>query len=83
MQHILLIYDISDDRARSKIADACFDYGLDRIQYSAFYGQLQRTHQEALMLQIIDLLDDHAGHVQLIPVSEREWNHRLEAGDAR
>ena len=36
----LLIYDIPDDRARQKIADACLDYGLQRIQYSAFLGEL-------------------------------------------
>jgi hypothetical protein len=36
----LLIYDIPDDRARQKVADACLDYGLERIQYSAFLGEL-------------------------------------------
>ena len=48
----LLIYDIPDDRARQKIADACLDYGLQRIQYSAFMGELTRTHQRALFVEI-------------------------------
>ena len=44
--HCLLVYDISDDRIRTKIADACLDYGLDRFQYSAFYGNISRNYQE-------------------------------------
>ena len=40
--HLILMYDISNDRIRTKVAIACEDYGLDRIQYSAFYGQLSR-----------------------------------------
>lgn len=35
---VLLIYDIENDRVRGKIADACIDYGLDRVQFSAFVG---------------------------------------------
>ena len=38
--NLLLVYDIPDDRKRTKIADACLDYGLDRIQFSAFLGWL-------------------------------------------
>ena len=79
--HTLLIYDIPDDRKRSKIADACLDYGLDRIQYSAFYGELSRNHQEELMLRIIDLLEDKPGNIQLFPIAQREWDSRMIWGD--
>jgi CRISPR-associated protein Cas2 len=76
--HLFLIYDITNDRVRAKVATACEDYGLDRIQYSAFYGQLNRTHQEELMLKIRRLLGDETGRVQLIPVGQVEWEKRLE-----
>lgn len=76
--HVLLIYDISNDRIRSKISCACEDYGLDRIQFSAFYGQLSWNHQDELMLKIAALLDDTQGHVQLIPIGHTEWDKRLE-----
>lgn len=52
MMKCLLIYDIPNDSARTKIADFCLDYGLDRIQYSAFMGELGSNHQEELMLKI-------------------------------
>ncbi len=79
--HLILIYDISDDRIRTKIASVCEDYGLDRIQFSAFYGRLSRTLQEELMLRVTDLLGDEPGRVQLIPISATEWSKRLEVGE--
>jgi len=76
MGHCLVVYDISHDRTRSHVADACLDYGLDRIQYSAFLGLLTRTHQEELMLKVKRLLADHGGNVQLFPLCEKDWTAR-------
>jgi CRISPR-associated protein Cas2 len=72
----LLIYDIPDDRARTKVADVCLDYGLQRIQYSAFMGKLSRTHQEELLLQIKKKLGRKPGNVQLFPLDEQTWAKR-------
>jgi CRISPR-associated protein Cas2 len=68
----LLIYDISDDRARTRVADLCLDYGLERIQYSAFWGDLPRTLQEELLLKIRRVLQGKAADVRLIPLCERD-----------
>lgn len=75
---VLLVYDITNDRVRGKVADFCLDYGLDRIQYSAFVGDLSRNHQEELMLKVEDRLGDQAGKVQLYPICARDWQARLE-----
>jgi len=72
----LLIYDIPDDRIRNRIADACQDYGLDRIQYSAFSGRLRPLHQRALMQRIQDILGEQPGKVWLIPLCARDWQQR-------
>jgi CRISPR-associated protein Cas2 len=72
----LLIYDIPDDRARQKIADACLDYGLQRIQYSAFAGDLTRTHQRELFGEIKRRLGRKAGNVQFFPLDEKSWGGR-------
>lgn len=74
----LLVYDISDDQVRGKVADFCLDYGLDRIQYSAFAGRLSRTHQEELMLKIKKRLGKKAGKIQLFGICAADWAHRLE-----
>jgi CRISPR-associated protein Cas2 len=77
--HVLVLYDITDDRIRHKVAVACEDYGLDRLQFSAFFGQLSRTHQEELMLRIDKLLAHQPARVHLIPVAVTEWEKRLAA----
>jgi CRISPR-associated protein Cas2 len=74
----LLIYDIPDDRARQKVADACLDYGLQRIQYSAFCGRLSRTHQRALFGEITARIRDKAANIQLFPLDEQSWSGRRE-----
>lgn len=69
----LLIYDISHDGVRAKVADACLDYGLERIQYSAFMGILIKTHQRELWLQIKRRVGKHPAIVHLYPLDEKSW----------
>jgi len=72
----VVVYDISDDNKRNKIADVCQDYGLDRIQFSAFLGDLAPTHQEELMLKIHGVLGKLPGNIQLYPICEKDWRAR-------
>jgi CRISPR-associated protein Cas2 len=72
----LLIYDITHDGIRTKVADACLDYGLQRIQYSAFIGELSWTHQKELLLQIKRRVGKHDANVQLFPLDEKSWTGR-------
>ncbi|MCB0047786.1 MAG: CRISPR-associated endonuclease Cas2 [Caldilineaceae bacterium] len=75
--HCLLIYDIPDDRTRGKIADFCLDYGLDRIQYSAFLGRLSANHQEELMLKLEQRMGATPGKIDLFPICRQDWGNRL------
>jgi len=72
----ILVYDIPDDGKRTKIADVCLDYGLDRIQFSAFVGPLLPTHQEELMLKIKQVLGKRPGNIQLFPLCATDWDAR-------
>jgi CRISPR-associated protein Cas2 len=72
----LLVYDIPDDRKRTKIADTCLDYGLDRIQFSAFLGWLLPTQQEELFLKVKKILGKKHGNIQLFPVCVDDWRKR-------
>ena len=73
----LLIYDIPNDRIRTKVADLCLDYGLDRLQYSAFMGDISRNLQEELAMKIRQRMGKHDGNVQLIPICARDWAERI------
>ena len=72
----LLIYDIAHDGVRTKVADACLDYGLERIQYSAFFGELSHIHQRELLLKIKRRIGKHGANVQLFPLDEKSWSDR-------
>lgn len=72
----VVVYDIPDDGKRGKIADVCLDYGLDRIQFSAFLGDLAPTHQEELMLKVQSVLGKKPGNIQLFPICEKDWGAR-------
>jgi len=74
--NLLLVYDIPDDRKRAKIADACLDYGLDRIQFSAFSGWLLATQQEELFLKVKKILGKKDGNIQMFPVCAEDWAKR-------
>ncbi len=77
----LLFYDITHDRIRTKIADACLDYGLDRVQYSVFTGDISRNLQEELFFKVMDLLGDETGHILLTPVCQKDWRNRSARGE--
>ena len=70
--HCLLVYDIPDDRVRTQISEICLDYGLERIQYSAFFGELNRNRQEEIMQKCRRKLGKKPGVVQLFPICERD-----------
>lgn len=74
----LLVYDISDDRLRGKVADICLDYGLSRIQYSAFLGDLSRNHQQELLMKVRRRLEKAEARVALFPVCETDFRCRIE-----
>lgn len=69
---MILIYDIPDDRVRHRVSERCKDYGLDRIQYSAFAGDIDRNRREELMLRLQKTLGKKAGNIRLQPVCSRD-----------
>jgi len=44
----MIIYDVEDDWARTRVSEACKDFGLERVQYSCFRGKLSRNKREEM-----------------------------------
>lgn len=63
-----LLYDISDNRRRNKLAQLCKDFGMIRVQKSCFYGEIEKKskHRFDAMLNSLLIPDDQ---VCVIPVS--------------
>ena len=73
----LVIYDIENDKIRLRISETCLDYGLARIQYSAFLGILNRNKREELFLRLTSILDDNAGKIMLQPICHKDVKDML------
>lgn len=78
MGRCLVVYDIVNDRVRAKVADLCLDYGLCRIQLSAYVGDLARGRQDELLLRARRQMGRSTGHVALIPLCEADFRGRRE-----
>ena len=77
---LFVIYDIENDRVRTKVADACQDYGLARVQFSAFFGELSRNRQEELAQRISRLVGKKPAYVLLLPICDRDLAAMQEVG---
>lgn len=55
---VWVIYDISDNRIRSLVAKLCKNYGLFRVQKSAFLGDLNRNESDSLALECEAAIDE-------------------------
>ncbi len=66
-----VIYDISKDRTRSKIADRCLDFGLQRVQKSVYLGDLQPNRVDEVIEFSRELLDLETDSVYVFPMCQR------------
>jgi CRISPR-associated protein Cas2 len=67
---VLLLYDVEENKLRNKIIEQCMNYGLVRIQYSAFMGKINRNHRQELCLKIQELVADQIARVHVFPIQE-------------
>ncbi|MBT9133263.1 MAG: CRISPR-associated endoribonuclease Cas2 [Syntrophomonadaceae bacterium] len=68
----LVIFDIPDDKIRNKIGVACKDYGLSRIQYSAFMGDINHNRRDELRQRLQRILGKKEGNIQMYPLCEKD-----------
>ncbi|MEM0111343.1 MAG: CRISPR-associated endonuclease Cas2 [Nitrososphaerota archaeon] len=66
----LVIYDITDDNLRIRVAETLKDYGLTHIQYSAFFGYLRRDELNSLIVDLKRLIGDAVENVQIYPLCD-------------
>ena len=76
----LVIYDITDDNLRLRVAETLKDYGLSRIQYSAFIGALKRNKLNSLIVDLRKLIGDAVENVQIYPLCDVCFRRRRMVG---
>lgn len=68
---VFVFFDIPNDKIRNRIGEACKDYGLERIQYSGFMGNLSRNKIEELYLRMKREIGENFARVIIQPVCSR------------
>lgn len=74
----LVVYDIPDDRTRTKVFETCKDYGLAHIQYSAFFGPLNQNRRQELYQRLRRVLGDKEGKIIICPICDKDLALLLE-----
>ncbi|MEM0089567.1 MAG: CRISPR-associated endonuclease Cas2 [Archaeoglobaceae archaeon] len=67
----LVVYDISDDANRTRLSKLLEKFGLARVQYSAFRGNLDPNDREALARQVGKFIRDPNDCIFIIPLCQR------------
>lgn len=69
---IWVIYDISSDKIRNRVARQCKDVGLYRVQKSVFLGNVEENDFDELKLKVGDTIDLETDSVYIFPMSKSE-----------
>ena len=77
-----MIYDISVNKSRSKIAKLCKEAGLYRVQKSVFLGAIERNRLDELTMQIEELIDEDTDSVYVFPLCQTDFKKVQTMGQA-
>lgn len=79
---VWIIYDIADNKVRTKIARACKNKGLYRVQKSAFLGTLNRNQIDELKIICREAINLDKDSVYIFPMCELDFRNVILLGQA-
>ncbi len=68
-----VVYDISKNRTRTKIAKRCLDFGLYRVQKSVFLGDIEANRVEEIILASKELMNEQTDSVYVFPLCREDF----------
>jgi len=68
-----VVYDISNDRVRTRVAKICKNYGLYRVQKSAFLGDMNRNQIDELVLRCKEIANEDKDSVYIFPMCDEDF----------
>lgn len=79
---VWIIYDITEDKLRSRIAKLCKEAGLYRVQKSVFLGTINRNRLDELRMQIKEWMEEETDSVYIFPMCEPDFKKVMLMGQA-
>ncbi len=71
---VWVVYDIPENKPRNKIAKACINAGIYRVQKSVFLGELNLNQIDELALKISSLINEEVDSVYIFPMCRDDFN---------
>ncbi|MDO5656198.1 MAG: CRISPR-associated endonuclease Cas2 [Flavobacteriaceae bacterium] len=69
---IWVLYDIQNNKARTKVSKICKQAGLYRVQYSCFLGTLNDDQKDSLSLEINELINEEIDKVYIFQMNKTQ-----------
>ena len=79
---VWIIYDIVENKPRTKIAKLCKQAGLYRVQKSVFLGTIERNRLDELRLEIMEWVTVEVDSVYIFPMCEPDFKKVILLGQA-
>ena len=70
---VWVIYDITADKIRNKVAKACKNKGLYRVQKSAFLGELNNNQWDELALMCEEIINKEKDSIYIFPMCSDDF----------
>ena len=70
---IWVIYDITEDKKRNRVAKHCKQAGLIRVQKSVFLGSLERNRFDELSEMCKEEIDENTDSIYIFPFCEEDF----------
>jgi len=77
----IIIYDISENSLRTRVAKVLLDYGCIRIQKSAFWGIMNHNTREKLRLRLERMMHEKEGNIQFYPMCSKCFSLKDSIGE--
>lgn len=72
---VWIIYDIVEDRTRTKLAKECKKFGLERVQKSVFLGKLESNRFDEFGEKCLSLINEDEDSVYIFPFCQEDFRN--------
>jgi len=70
---VWIIYDIVENKTRTRVAKECKKYGLIRVQKSVFLGKIKTSRFDEMGEKCLSLIDEDVDSVYLFPFCQEDF----------
>lgn len=79
---VWVVYDITENKVRNKIARICLNKGLYRVQKSVFLGILNHNEMDSLSLECEEIINPDIDSVYIFPMDNKSFKQVKLLGQA-